>query len=274
MNVTELLVEALQSGFMLRAMGVGVLIAISSAILGVFLVLRKYAMIGDGLAHVSFATVALALVLNQSPILLSIPLVSLASIFILRLSQSAKLHGDAAIGVVSSTSLAIGIVLSSVAQGFNVDLFSYLFGSILVIREIEVILSIVLSILVIGLVAYYYHDLFAIAYDEEFAQLVNISVDRMNVLIAVLSAITIVLGIRVLGTMLISSLIIFPCISAMQLGKGFRFTIVFAAFVAAISVVSGVLLSFVLDLPTGATIVVMQAILFGLLYLYRKVVRA
>ncbi len=128
--------EALQYGFIQKAIIAGSLIALSCAFLGVFLVLRKFSMIGDGLAHVSFATVALALLLSMSPLLLSIPLVILSSFLILKLNEKANLHGDAAIGLVSSFSVAVGIVIASMAQGFNVDLFSYLFGSILVISDL------------------------------------------------------------------------------------------------------------------------------------------
>ncbi|MGL5977602.1 MAG: metal ABC transporter permease [Erysipelotrichaceae bacterium] len=269
-NVIELVYEAFQYDFMLRALLVGATIALCSATLGVFLVLKKYAMIGDGLAHVSFATVALALLLQQSPILLSIPLVTIASVLILKLSESGRLHGDSAIGMVSSAALALGVIISSVAQGFNVDLFSYLFGSILVISSFEVGLSLLLALVVVVLVVVYYHDLFAITYDEEFAKLSGINVNRMNLLIAVLTSITIVLGIRVLGTMLISSMIIFPCVSALQLSKGFKATIVYAVVLSLICVIIGVLASFVLNFPSGATIVMVNFICFFFCYGYRK----
>ena len=172
-DILNLILEAVQYDFILRAILVGSLIAISSSFLGIFLVLKKQSMIGDGLAHVSFATIAIALLLNKSPLLVSIPLVILSSFLILKLNEKADLHGDAAIGLISSFAVALGVLISSVAKGFNVDLFSYLFGSILVINKLDVVLSIILSILVIFLILMYYNSLFAITYDEEFAKVIE-----------------------------------------------------------------------------------------------------
>jgi zinc transport system permease protein len=153
-SLFDLVSEALQYGFMQRALLVGILIAVCSAMLGIFLVLKKFSMIGDGLAHVSFATVAIALLLNTSPLYVSIPVVVIASLLILRLNEKADLHGDAAIGLVSSFSVALGILIASVSQGFNVDLFSFLFGSILVISETDVYLSMALAVVVVLTIVY------------------------------------------------------------------------------------------------------------------------
>jgi len=263
MNI-NLVLEALQYTFMQRALIVGLLIAISSSFLGIFLVLRRYSMIGDGLAHVSFATVALALLLQQSPLLVSVPIVILASFLILKLSQENRIGGDAAIGLVSSFSVAVGVFISSLARGFNVDLFSYLFGSILIIGRTDVIYSIILSILVILTVLYFYNDLFALTFDEEYALIMGKRTTLLNQILAVLTSVTIVLGIRVVGTMLISSLIIFPTVTAMQISKSFKGTIVLAILISMISVISGILLSFAFDFPTGATIVLMNSAFFAL----------
>lgn len=256
------MLELLSYTFLQRAFVVGSLIAISSSFLGIFLVLRKYSMIGDGLAHVSFGTVALALLLNQSPLLVSIPIVILASFLILKLSEENKIGGDAAIALVSSTAIAIGVFISSLASGFNVDLFSYLFGSILIISALDVWLSLILSIVVIVLVLYNFHDLFAVTYNMDFAKVQGINTKRMNQLIAILTSITIVLGIRVVGTMLISSFIIFPTVTALKLGTSFSKTIALSVAISLFSVIVGIFISIMFDFPTGATIVLLNASLF------------
>lgn len=261
MNITSIL-ELLSYPFLQRAFIVGSLIAISSSFLGIFLVLRRYSMIGDGLAHVSFATVALALLFNSSPLLVSIPIVVGASLLILKLSEENRIGGDAAIALVASTSLAIGVFISSLASGFNVDLFSYLFGSILIISKLDVYLSIILSIVVISTVLYFYHDMFAVTYDMDFAKVSGIKAQRINQLIAILTSITIVLGIRVVGTMLISSFIIFPTVIALKMQTGFKKTIAIAVMFSLFSVIAGIFISIIFDFPTGATIVLLNALLF------------
>ena len=270
MNITSIF-KLLSYAFVQRALIVGLLIAISSSFLGIFLVLRKYSMIGDGLAHVSFATVALALVLNQSPLIISIPIVSLASLLILKLSEENRIGGDAAIGLIASTSLAIGVFITSVSNGFSVDLSSYLFGSILIIAQSDVYLSLVLTVLIVSLVLVFYQDLFAMTYDLDYAKVSGRKAKRLNQLLSILTAITIVLGIRVVGTMLISSLIIFPTVSALRLSKGFKSTIIWAVIIAIISVMSGILISVTLDFPTGSSIVLINALLFGLISLITMV---
>ena len=270
-QIVSSLLEAFQYQFIVKALIVGSMIALSSSVLGIFLVLKKFSMIGDGLAHVSFATVALALLLNSSPLLVSIPVVILASFLILKLNEKADLHGDAAIGLVSSFSVAFGVLLASVSSGFNVDLFSYLFGSILVISDLDLVLSIVLSIVVILGLFLFYNALVAVAHDEEFAGVIGIDVKLMNRIIAILTSITIVLGIRVVGTMLISSMIIFPTVTALQLSKSFKQTIALSISVSVFCVVTGVLLSFVLNLPSGATIVILNAICFAIFFGIKKI---
>lgn len=272
--IIDTITEALSYGFMQRAIIVGVLIGLSSAMLGIFLVLKKYSMIGDGLAHVSFATVAIALFLNTSPLLISIPIVIVASILIMELNEKAGIHGDAAIGLVSSFSVALGVLLSSVAGGFNVDLFGYLFGSILSIQESDLWLSVVLAVGVIFTVIFFYNDLFAITHDEAFSSVIGIPTKRRNYLIATLTSVTIVLGIRVVGTMLISSMIIFPTVAALQISKSFKSTIVISSLISVFSVVLGVLGSYVYNLPSGASIVMINAAVFVVLMGYKRFARS
>lgn len=270
-HVITLIKESLSYDFILKALLVGSLISICCSFLGVFIVLKKHSMIGDGLAHVSFASVAIALLLNASPLLISIPVVVFSSFLILKLNEKANIHGDAAIGLVSSFAVAFGVLISSVSKGFNVDLFSYLFGSILVIGDLDVLLSVILSIIVISVIVFFYNEMFAVSYDEEFSRVIGLKVNTMNYLISILTSITIVLGIRVVGTMLISSLIIFPTVTALQVSKGFKSTILISSIVSVTCVVFGVFLSFILNIPTGATIVGLNALCFVLFYAFRKI---
>jgi len=227
-------------------------------------------MIGDGLAHVSFATVALALLLAASPLLVSIPLVTLASFAILSLSERTQMHGDAAIGLVSSFAIAVGVLIASLAQGFNVDLMSFLFGSILVISHADVLISLALAAVILGTVVLFYNQLFAVTYDEDFARVSGLNTRLITYLTAMLTAMTIALGIRVVGTMLISSLIVFPTVTALQVAKGFKSTIAVASVISVTCVVLGVFASYVYNLPTGATIVLLNAAMFLVLAGLRK----
>jgi zinc transport system permease protein len=264
-------IEMLQHDFMVRAFIVGSLIGISAALLGPFLVLRRYAMIGDGLAHVSFASVSIALILGTQPVIFSIPLVILASFGILKLTETANVYADAAIGLMGSFAVALGVLLASLGKGFSVDLYSYLFGSILVIKQQEVWLTVILTIVMLALIAMFYRDLFALTYDEEYAQTQKLPTRQLNYFISGLTAVTIVLGIRVVGTMLISSMIIFPAVTALQLAKSFRMTFVYSSLVALISVITGISLSYIFNLPTGASIVMINAVLFVLAFVTRKI---
>jgi ABC-type Mn2+/Zn2+ transport system permease subunit len=272
-HVIAELADALQYGFVQRALLAGSLIAVCSAFLGIFLVLKKYSMIGDGLAHVSFATIAIALLLSASPLAVSIPLVTLSSFLILKLTEKAHIHGDAAIAMVSSFSIALGVLIASVAGGFNIDLFSYLFGSILLISGLDLVLSVILSIVVIVCGIFLYNSLFAITYDEEYARAIGIKTRWINYAVFILTSITIVLGIRIAGTLLIPSMIIFPTVTALQLSRGFKVTIIIALCAAVFSVVVGILLSYVLEFPAGASIVMINALLFCMAFIVKKLFR-
>lgn len=272
-EIIELLIKAFQYNFIKDALLVGVLVAISCSMLGTFLVLRKLSLIGDGLAHVSFAGVAIAMLTAQSPLVVGIPLVAAASLLILKLHEKTNIHGDAAIGLVSSMAIAIGVMISSLSGGYNVDLFSYLFGSLLVISRVDLILSLALAVAVVIAVIWLYPKLFAMTYDEEYAKIIGINVRHMNYLLSLLTAVTIALGIRIVGTMLISSMIIFPAVTALQVTNSFKATLGIAVITAVTSVVLGVLSSFVFNLPSGATIVLINSGFFVLAYLYRKLVQ-
>ena len=265
--------EIFKQDFMIKALITGIFIAISCSLLGVFLVLKNMSLIGDGLAHVSFAAIAIGLLVSDKPIIISIPIVIVASFLVLLLKEKAKIDADATIGLLSSFSIAVGVIIESIAKGFNIDLFSYLFGSILFISPSEMILSGLLAIILIVLVLLFYNDLFSITFDENFAKISGIKVRRINYLLSVLISVTIVLGIRIVGTMLISSLIVFPSVSALQISKGFKRTLMFSVLFSMIAVVLGIIFFFFFNVPTGALIVVVNAIIFLITLIIRGIKR-
>ena len=254
--------EYLQYGFIQRALVSGAFIALACSTLGVILVLRRFSLIGDGLAHVTFGSVALGLFLRIYPVYVSIPVVMLSSLGILTLTQRARLYGDAAIGVVSSFGIAGGVILASVAGGFNVDLFSYLFGNILAIRPEELYLSIGLSVVVLAVIVLCYHEIFSLTFDEEFARVSGIATERLNRTLVMLTAVTVVLAMNVVGVMLVSALLVLPAVTALQLARGFRTAMLVSAGAALVSVTGGIFISVGLNLPSGATVVMTNFVLF------------
>jgi zinc transport system permease protein len=261
--------EILSYGFIQRALITGSLIAVLCSVLGVFLVLRRLSLIGDGLAHVTFGSVALSLIMGFNSTYLTvaaIPLVLLSSLGILKLTEKARIYGDAAIGIVSSLGIACGIILASVAGGFNVDLFSYLFGNILAIGSADMVIAAVLFIVVMLAVAVFYRDLFAITFDEELAKCSGVRTSVINTVLVMLTALTVVLAMKVVGIMLISALLILPAVSALQIARSFISTIIASCCFATISVIIGIFGSFILNLPTGGSIVIINFILFILAF--------
>lgn len=259
--------------FIQRAYLAGSLIAVLCAMLGMFLVLRKLSLIGDGLAHVSFGAIALGLFFGFYPFYVALPIVLIASYFILKLTEKAKMYGDAAIGIVSSLGIATGVILASLSKGFNVDLFSYLFGNILAIGKQEVYLSLGLSLAVLMVILLLYHDLFSSTFDEDYARITGIKTERVNLTITFLTAISVVLAIKVVGIMLVSALLILPAVTALQVAKGFKGAMLLSVLVAIISVLVGITVSFFLDLPAGATIVMCNVIFFAVTLAFKHFVR-
>ena len=265
--------DIIHYAFLQRAILAGTLIAVLCSVLGVFLVLRRLSLIGDGLAHVTFGSVALALLFRFQSVytsLAAIPCVLLASLGILKIAQKARIYGDAAIGIVSSLGIALGILLASLAGGFNVDLFSYLFGNILSISRAELLVTAFLFVVVLLTVAFFYNELFAITFDEELAETSGVRVERINAVLVLLTALTVVLAMKVVGIMLISALLILPAVSALQLARGFKTAILLSASLGVVSVVGGIFVSFFMNLPTGATIIIINFLLFVVSFLLRK----
>lgn len=266
-------VELFSYGFIQRALLAGVLIGVLCAVLGVFLVLRRLSLIGDGLAHVTFGSVALALfagLQGAAMLLISLPVVLLASLGILKLAARARLGGDAAIGIVSSLGVSTGVMLAVMGQGYGVDLFSYLFGSILAISTTELLVAAGLFVAVLGLLWLYYHELVALTFNEELAMVSGIRVRFLNSLLAALTALTVVLAMKLVGVMLISALLILPASAALQVARGFRMTVVLAVLIALLAVIGGIVLSFLFNLPSGATIILLAFGQFCLCFLFRQ----
>ena len=254
--------EMLSYPFMMRALVGGILVSLCASLLGVSLVLKRYSMIGDGLSHVSFGALSVALAAGWSPLKVSIPVVVLAAFFLLRLTENGKIKSDAAIAMISASALAVGIMVTSLTTGMTTDVSSYMFGSILAMSKEDVMLAAVLSVVVLGLFLFCYNKVFAVTFDESFAKATGVNVSLYNVLIAVLTAVTIVLGMRMMGAMLISSLIIFPSLTAMRIFKSFRGVVVVSGILSVICFFIGMTASYIYSTPAGASVVVVNLIFF------------
>ena len=256
------MMEMLGYDFVLRGVVAGVCVAVICSMLGVVLVLRRLSLIGDGLAHVTFFGVALGLYLRSQPVFFSIPVVMASSLGIFRLMERARMYGDAAIGMVSAGGVAGGIILASLGGGFNVDIFSYLFGNILSITSEEMWLSVLLSAVVLGVMVYYYRELMSVSFDEEFAKASGINTGRINSILVLITSVAVVLTIKVVGVMLTSALMVIPAVTAIQVARGFRSTMAAAVAISILSVIAGLFVSFFLNLPSGATIVLVNIVIF------------
>ena len=262
--------DFLNYAFIQRAYLAGSLIAVLCAMLGLFLVLRKLSLISDGLSHVSFGAIALGLFFGFYPFYVAVPIVLIASYFILKLTEKAKMYGDAAIGIVSSFGIAGGVILAGLSKGFNADLFSYLFGNILAISNQEVYLSLGLSLAVLLVIILLYNDLFSATFDEEYAKITGIKTERINLILTFITAITVVLAVKVVGVMLVSALLILPAVTSLQIAKGFKGAMLISIIAAFISVLAGITASFFLDLPAGATIVMVNVVIFTVTLSFKK----
>ena len=258
----SLLLEMFTYPFIVRAFVVGILVSLCAALLGVPLVLKRYSMIGDGLSHVSFGALSIAVACGWAPLPVSIPVVILAALGLLRLTERSRMGADAAIAVVSASSLAVGVIVTSLTTGMTTDVDSYMFGSILAMDRADVALSAGLSAAVLLLFVLFYHKLFAITFDESFSRATGVRVGLYNTFLSVLTALTIVLGMRMMGAMLISSLVIFPALSAMRVKKSFRGVVILAGILAVACFCLGLTASYLLSTPVGATVVIADLLAF------------
>lgn len=215
-----------------------------------------------GLSHVSFLGVVLALVLNLSPLYASIPIVIIAALLIQKLSDKSNIKGDSAIAIISASAMAVALFITSIKSGWNVDVNSYLFGSILTINKEALTFSLILLFIVITFILVLYKKLFTLTYDKDFAEVLGVNVKLYNTMLLVLVSIVIVLGMKILGTLLISSFIIFPALSSIKISRSFKQMIILSILVSIISVIIGVILSSIINVPTGATIVIINLIIY------------
>ncbi len=255
------LIHIFSYSFMSRALIVGVLVALCAALLGTSLVLKRYSMIGDGLSHVGYGAFAIAAAANLTPLYVAIPTVIIAAFLLLRLSKSSKINGDSAIAILSSSALAIGMIVLSVTK-VSIDVNSYMFGSILALTDNDVILSVICTAIVCVMYLVFYHRIFAVTFDESFSSATGIRTGVYNTLIAVLTAIIIVVGMRLMGALLISSLMIFPSLTSMRFCRSFRGVTICSVIVSVLCFTAGLIASYYIDIPTGAGIVVLNLICF------------
>ncbi|MBD5104367.1 MAG: metal ABC transporter permease [Ruminococcaceae bacterium] len=253
--MTGILAEMLSFDFITRALTVGILVSLCASLLGASLVLKRYSMIGDGLSHVGYGALAIAAALNLAPLQVAIPVVVAAAFFLLRLSQNSKLKGDALIAIISCSALSVGMIVVSVFE-VSIDVNSYMFGSILALQSEDLVLSVVSSLFVIVLYVLFYNKIFAVTFDESFSKATGIKTGVYNALIALLTAVVIVVGMRLMGALLISGLVIFPSLSAMRICKSYRGVTLTSVFISVICFIAGLFITFYLPVPTGACIVV------------------
>ena len=258
----DVLVKMLSYPFLVRALIVGSMVSLCASLLGASLVLKRYSMIGDGLSHVGFAALAVAYAMNLAPLSVSIPVCVIAAFFLLQIKESSRIKGDAATALLCSGALAIGVMTISLTTGMNTDVCNYMFGSILAMSQSDVILSVWLCIAVLILYILFYHRIFGVTFDENFARATGTRTQFYNMVIAFLTAITVVLGMRMMGTLLISSLIVFPALTAMRVCRQFLTTILLSAVLAVLSFLIGITISYLKSVPTGACIVVVDILLF------------
>jgi zinc transport system permease protein len=265
------LIDLMNYTFMQRAIICGIAISFCAALIGVILVLKNYSMIGHGLGEVGFAALSLSMALGLPELTVAIPLVIIAAIIIMIISQKKGESGDVTIALVASGALAIGVIITAMTSGFGADSYNYMFGSILAMKKTDVILSVVLSIALIVIYVFFYNRLFLISFDEKFAKASGINVTFYQFLIALITGLVVVLGMRMMGTLLISSLIVFPAIISKKLTNSFKGLVGLSAITSIICFLLGILVSFYLNLPAGAAIVFVYLILLVVVNIVIKI---
>jgi zinc transport system permease protein len=258
------MLEIFQYSFMVRAFEAGLIIAVIAPLIGIFLVLRRYSLIADALAHISLAGVAVGLITKINPIITATITSIGASFAIERLRTSRKVYGESALALFLSGGLAIAVTLISLSGGFSVDLFSYLFGSIVTVKQSDIFVIFTLGLLAIVLILGFYKQLVYVSFDEETAQVTGINTKAINTLLIILTAVTVSVSMRIVGILLISALIVIPVITALQFKKSFKGTLIIAEIISLFSVVSGIFASYYLNIAAGGAIVLVALIIFCL----------
>ena len=259
--------------FVIRSLLAGIAVSISMSLLGTFLVLKRFSLIGDGLAHVSFFAVALSLLLNETTPWISMIILSIASIIIMKFNESGRAFGDAAIGMIGAVSIALGTILVQYISNQYVNLENYLFGEIFLVRESDVWFAWIIAITIIIFTIVLYQPLFALTFEEDFAKVKKVPVQAIQYGLAIITALAIFVGIRVVGTLLISSLIIFPTVTAMQWNKSFKGTLISSVFISLTNILLGFVLAILLAWPAGSTMVVVSGATLLLVYVFQGVKR-
>ena len=261
-DLSMILTPEYVSVILLPALIAGIAVSLCASLLGVSLVLKRCSMIGDGLSHVGYGTLCIAIALGWAPMQVTIPVVILAAYILLRLSENSRIGGDTAIALFSTSALALGILASSKAN-LTTDVSHYMFGSILAMTRGDVIFSVILSICVILVYLLFYDKIFAVTFDENFARATGLNVRFYNLLIAVLTAVTVVLGMMMMGALLISSLMIFPAVTAMRINRHFRGVVLTAVVISVGCFLAGLFLSLWIDTAVGASVILMNLVVFA-----------
>ena len=263
-----MILEALSYGFMQKALIAGIAVGLICSFMGTFLVLRRYSLFGDGIAHVAFGGISVGLFLGVFPLWTAFIVSIFGGLGLQKLRQSTKISGDAAVAVILVSGLAVGVILVSSSGGFSVDLFSFLFGSILLISNEDTIMILAISAGIIATLTILQKQFLHLTFNEEQAKLVGLRTTLLNYAFVVLASITVVTSMRLVGILLISALIVIPNITAMMFGKGFKKTVFISMGIAVISVISGILVSYFLNVaPSGTIVVIAVGILVGTLVL-------
>lgn len=266
----SLILEMLSYPFMVRAIIVGLLICVCASLLGITLVLKKYSMIGVGLSNVAFASLSIALSFDLSAMEFSFPIVVIAGVLLLKYSEKYKISTDTSIAILSCVSVSIGVTFTAITKGLNIDVCNYLFGSILIMSRLDMYISFVLGIIVLISYIIMYNKIYSITVDEDFARASGLNVDLYNTLITILISTTIVIGMKFMGSMLISALIIFPAITAMKIFKSYKNVVISSVVISALSLFIGITLSYVFSSPTGASIVIVNLVIFLISSIVRR----
>lgn len=256
------IVDLLEFPFLQKAFIAGITISVCVAILGVSLVLKRYSMVGDGLSHVGFSAFSVSCAVNWAPFFICVPVVVFFAVFLFLLGENSKIKADALIALISNSCLAIGILIISLSTGMNTDVLNFMFGSILALKTFDLVFAIIFSFIAILFFVFFYNKIFSIIFDEDFTKAVGINVKLYKILIAVLTALIIVVGMKMVGALLISSLIIFPALSSGRVFNSYKKIVLFSAINSVFSFVIGFFVSYIFSMPTGATVVVCNLVLF------------
>lgn len=259
--------------FFVNALIIGVLVSVCAALLGVSLVLKRYSMIGDGLSHVGFGASAVALAFGVAPLYIAIPAVLAAAFLLLKLGKNSSIKGDAATALVASSALAIGYTVAKLSNGGNVDISNYMFGSIYTVSREDLIITVIVALIVLVLYALFYNKLFSVTFDEDFAKATGIKTGFYNSLLACLTAVTVVIGMRMMGTLLISALIIFPVLSSIKLAKSYKAVIISAVVISLMGFLGGLAMSVCLQTSPGSSVVIVNLVIYLVCTLFRAAVK-